>query len=292
MSKFSELIRFCAQQFKNQSPCTECGMDMCRSCESETCYPCLKHIHSIYNNTLHYSCEKITYNYILKHGYRYTSEMAWAFYDVKDIFAPEQPLCIFSVGSGPSTELYAATKIFKNNTLYYYGFDLSDKWRIIQDFNHQNLESDKIKITYLGYDFNKYVKDNNLRCDILVMNYLLSDFIKFHPKECEEFLDELINQIIEGRFKLIIINDVMLMYKSGTGFSCMEKIANKVKDSDRFSFKFERRHFTPPNEWQFPYGTMYRNNNIADPILEEAIPFDPFKECGSIQLIIKTYPKN
>ena len=126
MTKFNELIRFCAEQYNNIAFCDECKMDFCRKCNTNDCYLCLQYIHSFSNKTDHYSCEKVTYNYILKHGYRYASEMAWAFLDVRDFFALEQSLSIFSIGSGPSTELYGASIIFRNYYLNYYGFDLND----------------------------------------------------------------------------------------------------------------------------------------------------------------------
>lgn len=291
MRQFEDLIRFSAEQYKKESFCIQCALGNCRKCNTNDCYLCLKYIHSKDNRYDHYPCKKITFNYILKYGYRYASEMAWAFFDIKNTFSSSQPIYIFSIGCGPSTELYGASVIYKHNPIYYYGFDLNDKWKIIQEYNIEKLENDNFHINYLGCDFISYVRSNNLKCDILVMNYLLSDFIKFHPKECNDFLDELISLISEGRFQVIIINDIMLMYGTGTGYSCMEKIAKNVKDTPLYSFNFERRHFAFPNQWQFPYGTKHRNEILTDQIDVEAIPFDPFKTCGSIQLIIKTTKK-
>lgn len=78
MQEFDNLIRHCVQQFNSIPFCTNCNMSQCRRFGTNNCYNCLSHIHSIYTKNEHYACNKITYNYVLKHGYRYVSEMAWA----------------------------------------------------------------------------------------------------------------------------------------------------------------------------------------------------------------------
>lgn len=79
MQEFTDLINHCYQQYTTISPCSDCAMGNCRKNECEDCYNCLKHIHCYSNHTDHYSCKKITYNYILKHGHRY-AEIFSGFY--------------------------------------------------------------------------------------------------------------------------------------------------------------------------------------------------------------------
>lgn len=288
MQEFDNLIRFCAQKFDTIPFCSNCMMSQCRKCSSNNCYNCLTHIHSIHTTEEHYSCEKITYNYILKHGYRYVSEMAWAFSDIKKYVDFSEPLNIFSVGSGPCTELYGAAAVYKNKPLLFYGFDQSSIWLPLQHFNKENFKDKPVTIEYPDCDFIEFVKNNNLKCDILVLNYFLSDFIKYQPQECESFIRELIALIREGRFSTILINDVMLLYNTGTGYACMEKIARQLKTNNNISFDCQRRHFAVPNEFQFEYGSKHIDSIGFRPILEEAQPFGPFETCGSIQLIIRT----
>lgn len=291
MQEFDNLIKYCAQEYGAKPFCSDCVMSQCRKCSTNNCNNCLAHIHLIRTNNEHYSCEKITYNYVLKYGYRYVTEMGWAFYALRDLFDLSRPISIFSIGCGPSTELYAAAAVYKNTPLFYYGFDLNDKWSTIQCFNVDNFKNQSRTIKYYQCDFIKFVKENNLACDILVLNYFLSDFVKYQPQDCELFLKDLVALIQQGRFATIIINDVMLMYNTGTGYACMERIARSLKPNQDFSFLFQRRHFAQPNEYQFEYGTKLKDGIGFKSIHEEAEPFGPFESCGSIQLLIRTIKK-
>lgn len=163
MEEFNSLIKHCAQQFNTIPFCSNCVMSQCRRCSTNNCYNCLTHIHSIHTRDDHYACEKITYNYILKHGYRYVSEMAWAFLGVKNLFDLTLPINIASVGCGPSTELYGAAAVFRNSNLYYYGFDMNTVWKPIQQFNVNNFSHLPHVIQYYNSDFIEYVNDNNIR---------------------------------------------------------------------------------------------------------------------------------
>lgn len=288
MQEFDNLIRYCEHKFNALPFCQHCQMLKCRRCDRNDCYKCLQHIHHISTKNEHYSCEKITYNYILKHGYRYASEMAWAFLAVKNLYNLQQPINIFSVGCGPSTELYGAAVVFRNTPLYYSGFDLSNTWQPMQQYNRGNLGNAVRNIRYYNIDFIQYVINDDARCDILVLNYFFSDFIKYQPQACEAFIDDLIGLIQQGRFTTVIINDIMLLYNSGTAYYCMEKIARSLKNSQNFAFQFQRRHFATPNQWQFPYGVKQSDSIGFKPVIPQALPFEPFTSCGSIQLLITT----
>lgn len=288
MQEFDNLIRCCEHQFNALPFCQQCQMSKCRQCGRNDCYNCLQYIHSICTKNEHYACEKITYNYILKYGYRYVSEMAWAFLSVKNLFNLQQPINIFSVGCGPSTELYGAAVVFRNTPLDYSGFDLSNTWHPMQQYNMSNLGNAVRYIHYYNTDFIQYVINSNACCDILVLNYFFSDFIKYQPQKCETFIDELVKLIQQGRFTTIIINDIMLLYNSGTAYYCMKKIARSLRNTQNLMFQYQRRHFAFPNRWQFPYGEKLKDSIGFKPIIPEALPFEPFTTCGSIQLIIKT----
>lgn len=286
MQEFDNLLNYCVHQFENTPFCSKCMMSQCRRCNTNKCYNCLKHIHSINTKDEHYSCNKITFNYILKHGYRYVSEMIWAFGEYKKMFDSDTPIRIVSVGCGPSTELYGAAAVFHStHQIIYNGFDLSHIWQPIQQFNINNFDSQSYIIKYHDCDFIKYVKDNDVQSDILVLNYFLSDFVKYNTlQDCDVFINDLVCLLQEFRFKLIIINDVMLLYDNGTGYACMEKIARKLNLNQ---FSLLRRHFAKPNQWQFEYGKKHDDRIFFKPIIPEILPYEPFETCGSIQLIIK-----
>ena len=291
MEEFTNLINHCKQMYEDTPFCDTCPMTQCyKGCRND-CYNCLTHIHKIYTKNEHYTCEKITYNYILKHAHRYASEISWAVWNSRSLFNLEQPLKVASVGCGPSTELYGFMRAFYKTPVHYSGFDMSEVWKPIQDFIKETVTNSNRHINYHNQDFIEHLTETSEIYDLLIFNYFFSDFIKYKPEECMAFIENLVPYIFAGHFKTIIINDVMLMYESGTGFSCMEKIAGKIKDNMNYHFEMKRRHFAYPNQWQFAYGDKLKDDITLD-ITEDIANYEPFSTCGSIQLIINTINKS
>ena len=106
LPEFSKLIEYCIQQYELIPFCAECRMKRCYRCNSNDCYECLRHIHNIHTTDEHYSCIKITYNYILKFGHRYASEIGKSINHLKKYLDLTSVINVLSVGCGPSTELY------------------------------------------------------------------------------------------------------------------------------------------------------------------------------------------
>lgn len=81
MSHLSELINFCKSEYERLPFCEQCPMvSGCHKGCGVDCYYCMNYIHKKSTTTEHYSCNKITYNYILKHGNQFASEIAKAIY--------------------------------------------------------------------------------------------------------------------------------------------------------------------------------------------------------------------
>lgn len=289
MIEFSNLINHCAETFNNIPFCQECRMAQCHKGCRNDCYNCLAYIHQKSTTNEHYACEKIIYNYVLKHAHRYASEITWAVWHAKEHFNLEEPLRIASVGCGPSTELYGIIRAFNNTPFEYTGFDLSPIWEPLQSYNKTNVTNPTRSVNYVKCDFIQFLENTSTSYDLLILNYFFSDFVKYNPESCAAFIENLVQYIGKGYFSTIIINDIMLLYNNGTGYSCMEKIASLLKDNLDYHFTFQRRHFAHPNQWQFAYGDKHVEN-LALTLDEEAVkPFEPFEACGSIQLIINTY---
>ena len=292
MQEFSNLIRYCAERFYHLPMCQQCPMGQCRCAGGADCYNCLRYIHDKTNNVHRYPCEKITYNYVLKHGHRYASEISNAVSLTTPYLNLTLPVSVLSVGCGPSPELYGALDALQNVTVNYWGFDTSNVWQNIQDFNRQNLAHLSGMRQYLPDDFIDFVRRTNSGADILILSYFFSDFIKFHPAECQQFVIDLAQLICEGRFHFVIINDIPLFYNSGTAYYCMELLARQLKDTQQMRFITVRRHFAIPNEFQFPYGKK-QDDALRFPIVEQDVrPFSPFGTCGSIQMLIRTVRQN
>lgn len=286
MQELDNLISFCLDRFNRTPFCEKCQMSNCFRCDRKDCYKCLKHIHHYCTIDDRYSCEKITYNYILKFGHRYASEIAWAVAHLRSRYNTSQPMSFASVGCGPSTELYGIIRALPDTPIRYLGFDRNELWRPIQEFNIQNINNALRFANYQYCDFFSYVEEHDLRFDILILNYFFSDFVKYSPDECEEFINRLVLLLQQGRFSSVIINDVMLTYLTGTGYSCMEKITRRLRTTDCYKFTFYRRHFAFPNQFQVCYGEKVRDLILFDMSNPDISEFEPFSTCGSIQLII------
>lgn len=287
MQEFTDLINHCYQQYTTTPSCSDsdCAMGNCRKNECEDCYNCLKHVHSYSNHTDHYSCKKITYNYILKHGHRYASEIEKAIADIKPHLNRTRPVYILSVGCGPSTELYGAAQALNDMTISYMGIDRNPIWNEIQDFNINRFKQTPHVVQYTSEDFFSFIKDK--WADILILNYFFSDLIKFSPDITDDFINRLADLINNGKFKWVVINDIPLFYIKRTGYICMEHLAQKLSPAKGYEIIVSRRHFAIPNDYQPTYGTKLCSN-LTIPIVEQNVEtFKPFESKGSIQLIIQ-----
>lgn len=286
MQEFTDLINYCYQQYTTIPSCSNCAMGNCRKNDGDDCYNCLKHVHCYSNHTDHYSCKKITYNYILKHGHRYASEIEKAIADIKPYLNKTRPVYILSVGCGPSTELYGAVQALYDMTISYMGIDKNPIWDDIQQFNINRFKQTHHYVQYTHEDFFTFM-DSNKWADILILNYFFSDLIKFNPNITDDFINRLADLINNGKFNWVVINDIPLFYKDGTGYICMEHFAQKLSSTKGFEIKVARRHFAIPNDYQLIYGKKLCSS-LSIPIVEQHVQtFKPFESKGSIQLIIK-----
>lgn len=292
MQEFSDLINYCHNQYISIPQCVTCSMDGCKKGGGCDCYNCLKYIHSYSNHTDHYSCKKITYNYILKHGHRYASEISKAVCDIKPYLDTDKTIYAISIGCGPSTEFYGIVDALYDCHVSYIGFDQNPIWADIQAFNQGKFEQTNHKIQYSFEDFFEFMRPSTRWADILVLNYFFSDLIKFHKEITTDFIKQLAELIKEGKFKWVVMNDIPLFYAEGTGYICMEKLIREVSSTPEFEIKVFRRHFSEPNQYQISYGNKI-SNHLNIPIEESVVQsYSPFSVCGSIQAIIMVKSKN
>lgn len=286
MQEFSDLIYYCHKQYIATPQCTSCAMSGCKRGCGNDCYYCLKHIHKYDNHVSHYSCKKITYNYILKHGHRYASEISKAVSDIKPHLSSNRTIHAISVGCGPSTELYGIINSLPNYNISFIGFDQNTIWEDIQTFNQNIFTPAGHKVQYSYEDFFEFMHPSSKCADFLILNYFFSDLIKFHKDITDSFIEQLAILITEGRFQWVIINDIPLFYLNSTGYSCTETLIRKTSSTSSFQITPYRRHFSTPKLGQVAYGEKLCNQ-LAIPIVEPVVlPYSPFSTCGSIQAII------
>lgn len=289
MAHFSELINFCLAEYNKLPFCDNCKMPCgCKRSGRDDCYNCLNHIHRIYNKSDHYSCDKIAFNYILKHGHRYASEISKAFKVLRARLAYCYPLRIISLGCGPSTELYGASQEFSDRQIKYLGLDRAHIWKQIQEYNLNLFNGNGDDISYSSDDFFYIIETDEEDWDVLVLNYFLSDFVKFSPDAVPYFIERLAQKIESGSFRHIIINDIPLFYPTGSAFSCIVDLMKRLNPKKNTIYEFNPFHFKVPKVelGQKIFGRKV-DDSLIFPITEPGIErFEPFESCGSIQLII------
>lgn len=214
MDFFQNYIRDC---IRNYSPC-ETGKCVDENCnchcrEKKSCTDCLS---DMFNNEEHanrvYKCTPITFSYTIRYTNRYASEIYIVLRCklVNNSFQNTNKLNVLSIGCGPATELVALEKFSReqNKQVNYYGYDLNDIWKSVQQTLQNNLTNTNCIATFFNSDF----QDNNKilpEIDILILNYVISDIYK-HKKEIVKKILENIIKIVKKMKKnsIIIINDV------------------------------------------------------------------------------------
>lgn len=289
MKEFTDYINHCASQFANIARCQVCPYEQCINyCADNAgadCYSCLSKIHRRANKDLTYRCERIIYNYILKHGHRYASEIDRIMpYFTNNQRIPLSPN-VFSVGCGPCTELFGVVNRLQNRVVYFKGFDTNAIWTPLN--NYQRALFPGHDVQFMNQDFFEYMEKTEDHVDILIFNYLLSDISRREDAAFgSDFIEKVVALCESGRISHIVINDIYLTYGTGTGYALMEEMARKLQANKNIKWNGWRGHFATPNEFQPTYGKKC-NDSLTFPIVEPSVkPFNPFGTCGSLFMLI------
>lgn len=120
------------------------------------------------------------------------------------------------------------------------------------------------------------------------MNYLLSDFHKYHGEaEVIDFLNKLVYYIREvSPNAIVILNDINLDCSRGGGRDYYDVLSSALWE---YGFRCMRMHFN--NDYRsdhFDYGNEYDSNELFFSLREvwRYEEFVPFKSCSSAQMII------
>lgn len=294
MQEFSTYINYCAQQFVNIAKCQNCPYGQCihdfPGDPNMDCYSCLNKIHKRANQGRYtYQCQKITYNYILRHGHRYASEIDKILNSLKNTQGVQfsNNLNVASIGCGPCTELFGIISQFSGYTIHYKGFDRNTIWQPLTTY--EKMLFPNIDIQFYDQDFFDFMAGGSWNVDVLILNYLLSDMARCQtPDQCSAFIDNIINLCVNGRITYIVINDIYLTYATGTGYALMEELARKLRNDRNVVEREARGRFVEPNAWQPEYGKKW-SETLSFPIVEPSVlPYSPMGTCGSIFIVIET----
>lgn len=291
MKEMDELYAYCLSKY-NKGACKKCAYNQCLDSKCIDCYNCLKRVHDCLNNKLYYQCDYIRYNYILKFFNRYASEISYCLYLLfLKSYSSRESVTIYSLGCGPSSELYASIAMARqvgktDRYIHYYGFDLSTQWNEIMSFNISHFPNANIQ--YFNNDLFAYIKNGSQHIDILILNYVLSDIMRYDKTKGDVIADQLTEVIKTKRVTHTIINDIPLFYtdsSKASAYFLMNKIEKELKTvKDISTYKY---HYVDPNQFQPYYGRKWVKNNLLFHSLNEIKVFQPMPNCGSIILWVK-----
>lgn len=295
--KLSNLINKCLPLYKGREACDNCvNNKKCQTKESCKCYDsCIYPLHRNNNCSHVYNCKNMALNYVIKHFYRFASEIAYAF---RFIFNLEKEnwkdtINVVSLGCGPCSELYGIVDELERQgsdlNVNYRGFDLNDIWSDIWNLNKEICNDHELN--FHNCDTFEYYNDNpNSHIDVLVLNYLISDIARKKGDDKTAFLDKLVNFIDQNDIRYIIFNDIPLFYGSlNSGYSCMEYVINQfgVNKKTESDLMASRWRFSEPKQFQPTYGRKRKSSAILYTIDETAKDFEPFDYCNGIQMIVR-----
>lgn len=288
-----KILEYCDDNFPSEHyRCIDC--DHPGICPRD-CNECLRQIHfeADQEGKRHsYDCRNLANCYVCKYAFKYTSEICYALKG-GDRLANANKLTVLSIGCGPCTDLFAFDYMrekgyYSFEEMKYIGVEPLKTWSGIHD------QIEKCRKPYIQTSFvYKYIQDflpnlieEEYKADVIIMNYLLSDFHKYGGSEnVLDFLDCLVYYIIEvSPNAVIIINDINLDCSRGGGRDYFDILFRQLK-----GFRRVRRHFYNSNKpSHYEYGDEYPSNQLvfSDDLVSEYDLYNPYRSCGSAQIII------
>jgi len=288
----NQLVQFCLDEYKKTGRCVNCKND-CKCLDTDDCYECLKYIHKINTNDRIYNCPNLIYNYVIKHIYRYSSEIECLF-DAYEGFKGCKTFKVCSIGCGPCSELFGLKQYITKNNIQadfeYKGFDTNSYWNVI---HHKISEIMGNTISFTNEDvFTYYEQHPDELPNVLILNYVLSDIVAFNRIGVTDFITNLLNLFEKMPNSCLIINDINYYEKYteriGTwrAVNYMNQIFEKLSTNEYFRYYKNKHYFSAQNGTGLTYGVQHKNKRLTTNIIQKAYLYAPFEYCGSFQLFI------
>lgn len=283
MATINKLMQYCIQQYYAPKKCRSCvNGKQCNA--SENCYKvCIYKVHRIANKSLHYNCPNMLFCYIIKHFYRYASEIESIFEQFFNTY--HNHIRVASIGCGPASEFYGITDFLENNTkckltFDYTGLDIDDFWQPIWDYTQKNFQNAK----FIKSDFFEYYNGHEFP-EVVIVNYMLSDMAKYNSDGINNFLDNLIGFLNAMPYGAIIINDINYEKDTTeTAFGCLHYLYKNINSLPNIKIHFRSFAKLPISRKYF--GKRIADNSIRAKMIDIPFGIQPFDKCNSIQCII------
>lgn len=268
MKELSNLFLECLVRHQNSGPCDNNSCKLAfyctaNNCEKGKCDKCLNHIQRASSPNFHYSCKKITYQYVLRFFNRFASEIAYIVNSIKPEYLEGKTfLNVVSLGCGPGSEVYGFIKALRQKApqiiLNYKGFDLAVVWQDVQELSKAALSQTPHKINFFNQNMFGAFEGFDEGCvDMLVMNYLLSDSQKYYNDTDKiKFIDEITKFVLDYNVNNLLFNDMGYYGRGGldSGVGIMLRLISSLKKIGlelTISFRcFPSDNFIPSTTWK------------------------------------------
>ena len=282
-----ELVDYCKAQFEQDGELPLCGC-----LQGMSCTDCLKEIHFCRESTRKYDCKRMCYWYVCQDIYRYSTEMLWLFHERElGLKRRKSPLRICSIGCGPCSELVAFEEYYRNKDLpfefTYTGFDTNTIWNPIQGYI-TSLSSYPEKISFCHEDVFDYYSKVDERPNIIILNYMLSDMLKYGKGPFIAFLKRLGEFIEMIPSCALLINDINLGLSDTQPRFYYSSIANMIRNKNKgHRVSVICSHFKNSKRNYYAYGNERVRSDVLFKVPDEiSTKFDTNTECHSAQLLI------
>lgn len=294
MQELQNLYTECHAKWLNYPPCGNDCLEnhYCQrfGCLEGDCSQCMAAIQR-YGTIRAYPCHKITYYYVMRFFNRFASEIEYIIRLIN--YGQITKLNVVSLGCGPGSEVYGVIHGFRHLNLQiqldYQGYDLNPIWDDVQQMSINHLRNTGHGIRFFNTNiFTTFQAFAEQRVDMLVMNYLLSDYVKNSAIGARHvFADEIVDFIIHANVKRVLFNDISLYGHNGqldTAVQMMEYIMRRLREIG-YTLRGRRFHF--PNDSYVPYDNRWRQHNSGN-LLFTPMPNNPanggINNCKSKQV--------
>ncbi len=288
MQELDDFLIWCDTQYSSTPHC-QCGMacingNYCKGQQSN-CYQCIQRVHDYHNRMVHYNCEKMVLYYVLKHCYRFGSEIFYALQKLSNNFCNWDDLYVTSIGCGPCTELFGALSLWRSigkqdDSFHYRGFDTDIIWHslITQAVSYFPMAD----VAAEAQSAFTYYQNSEEQVDVIVLNYMLSDMMKFNLGQYDKFLKDLISLIKEKKTRFLLVNDVYLLISIGATNRLLRLLATEGLTFKGIKLQYHDYH---PYIGQFGRIIPKQPYKMKNEVIVEK--YNPFSEVNSIQTLIK-----
>lgn len=169
----------------------------------------------------------------------------------------------------------------KNDANFHFrGFDTEPLWQPIMNKVQSCFQT--ADVCTFGQDAFAYYGQSQEHIDIIILNYMLSDMMKFHFGQYDQFLNNLIALILQKQPRYLLVNDVYLLVSIGATNKMLRFLKNAGLSFKKAKLQY---HIFHPVIGQFGVQMAKQPFVMSDASIVQK--YDPFPETNSIQTYIK-----